>query len=197
MNVAQDRPRSWTPHIILFSIVLHAVVIYYIAVAFHIVPPLIDTRDPPVIKTVTFSPPPPPLDQTPEPIKKRPLFQQRPTTPPPINTQVPQSPFQPTTAPATGPASIDVLAPIPEQPISQALPAYPPGPLARGIEGRVRMSITIMPDGSVRDVKVIDARPRGQFDAAAVRAVQNWRYRPSGVIRTNVIVDMDFELRDG
>jgi protein TonB len=67
---------------------------------------------------------------------------------------------------------------------------------ARGIEGRVILTITIMPDGSVRDVRVVSAQPRGYFEEAAVRSVQRWRYRPSNVIRTNVIVHMDFELKD-
>jgi protein TonB len=125
------------------------------------------------------------------------MFQPRPTTPPPISSPVQPLPLPPVATPvAQGPEAIDVRQPIPEQPIAQPLPKYPTVAETRGIEGRVVMSITIMPDGSVRDVRVVNAHPRGYFEDAAVRAVQRWRYRPSGIIRTNVIVHMDFELRD-
>ena len=85
--------------------------------------------------------------------------------------------------------------PIQEQPVSQLLPRYPSAAQAREIEGRVRLTITIMPDGSVRDVRVMSARPQGYFESEAVRAVQQWRYKPSNVIRTNVVVDIDFVLK--
>ena len=51
-----------------------------------------------------------------------------------------------------------------------------------------------MPDGSVRDVRVVNATPRGVFDQSALQSVSHWRYKPSGVIRTNVIVQIDFVL---
>jgi protein TonB len=193
MDVA--RPQSWRPLIILFSIVMHAVVIYFLAVTFQIVPPPDLPFEPPTIRTVQFVPKPPELP--PQKIDKRPLFQPRPTTPPPIASPVQPLPLPPVVTPvAQGPAAIDVRNPIDEQPVTQPLPKYPTFAETRGIEGRVVLSITIMPDGSVRDVRVVSASPRGYFEDAAVRAVQRWRYRPSGVIRTNVIVQMDFELRD-
>ncbi|MEQ1864627.1 MAG: TonB family protein [Micropepsaceae bacterium] len=197
MNVAQPRSSIWSPPVVLFAIVLHAVIFYFVAVSFRIVPPPPDIFEPPTIRTVTFTPPPPTLEAEPEPIIKRPVFEQRPTPTPPVASTVPPTPFTPTVAPSqTGPTSIDVQQPISETPISQSLPRYPVAAQERGIEGRVVMSITIMPDGSVRDVRVVSAQPRGTFESTAVRAVQSWRYRPSNVTRTNVIVHMDFELRD-
>lgn len=196
MNIAQERPRSWTPHIILFSIVLHAVLIYYIAAAFQIVPmPTPPTFEPRTIETVRINPPPP--DLQPDPIvQKRPITTRLPKAPP-LDPIVQPSPIPVTTNSAPqGPVSLDVRSEIGEQPVAQSLPNYPRTALERGVEGRVVMSITIMPDGSVRDVRVVSARPQGYFESAAVRAVQTWRYRPSSVTRFNVIVHMDFELRD-
>jgi TonB family protein len=197
MNVAQPRPRSWTPHIVLFSLVLHAVVIYYVAVAFNIVPPVdLLPRDPPTIQTVRFDPPPPVIIET--PVEKEPRFRPRDPRVPPIQQQIEPLPLTPQ-PPKVSTAQADVLVvntPIQEEPVSQSLPQYPRMALERGVEGRVVMSITIMPDGSVRDVRVVDARPRGYFEATAVRSVERWRYRPSSVTRTNVIVHMDFELKD-
>jgi protein TonB len=197
MNIAPERPRTWTPHIILFSIVLHAVLIYYIAAAFQIVPlPTPPSFEPKTIETVRFDPKPP---ETPiEPIeKKKPRFnQRRPEAPPFQPTETTPLTPQPATVSTADATDLVVNQPIQEQPVTQSLPAYPRYALERGVEGRVILSITIMNDGSVRDVKVVSARPQGYFEAAAVRAVQTWRYRPSNVIRRNVIVHMDFELRD-
>lgn len=197
MNVAQGRPRSWTPQIILFSIIFHAVLLYYVAVAFQVIPPLVPAREEPrTVQAVRFNPPPPVLPDPDPIVQKRPIFQQRPTTAPLIPTVQP-SPLPATPTPLQGPATVLVGKPIPEEPVAQGLPRYPVAAIEKNIEGRVVMSITIMPDGSVRDVQVVSAKPSGYFESAAVRAVQTWRYRASPVTRTNVIVFMDFELRDG
>ncbi len=194
MNAAQARPRIWTPQVIILSILVHAAVLYYVAVAFNIVPPIAQPNEPPVIRTVMVQPPPPPPPES-EPIEKRPLFQQRSPHNPPVQPPI-QSPLPAIIAPVTtGPASLDVREPIQEQPVSQLLPRYPSAAQAREIQGRVRLTITIMPDGSVRDVRVMSARPQGYFESEAVRAVQQWRYKPSNLIRTNVIVDIDFVLK--
>ncbi len=195
MNIAQARPRIWTPQVILFSILVHVAVLYYAIVAFNVVPsPYVPNDQPRTIEAVVIQPPPPkPVE--PERLETRPLFQQRLPAPSPVQPTVQPSPLAPTVTPVTtGPASIDVRDPIAEQPVSQLLPRYPRAAEARQIEGRVRLTVTIMPDGSVRDVRVLNARPQGYFEAEAVRAVQQWRYKPSNVIRTNVIVDIDFVL---
>lgn len=195
MDVA--RPGRWTPHIILFSLILHVVVIYYLAVTFKVVPPLIpDTAEPPSVEFVMPKPPPPP-DPTTDPIKLKPPFPQRMPAPAPVPTTVDPTPITPTVGPTPpGPIGMDVRGEIGEQPVSRSLPGYPPMALNRNIEGVVILSITIMPDGSVRDVQVVEANPRGYFERAAVRSVQTWRYRPSNMVRRNVIVRMDFELKD-
>lgn len=197
MNVAQPRPRSWSPQVVLFAIVLHAVIFYFVAVSFRIIPPPGEILDPPVTQFIPFQPPPPIIEPE-RIIEKPPRFRPhdpRPTTHP---VEVPPIPFPPQPAvESTADAGVISLdRTIEEQPIAQALPRYPTTAQNNGIEGRVVMSITIMPDGSVRDVRVVSAQPRGYFESAAVRAVQTWRYRPSNVVRTNVIVHMDFELRD-
>jgi protein TonB len=196
MSVAQARPRSWTPHIVLFSIVLHAVVLYYVAVAFKIVPPITPpSMDPPTIQAVRYTPPPPVIEET--PIEKSPRVRPRQPLVPPVQTKV-EPLHLPPRPPAESTANAGVIAlntPIQEAPVSQALPRYPRVAQEREVEGRVVLSITIMPDGSVRDVRVVSAQPRGYFEESALRAVQTWRYRPSNVTRTNVIVHMDFELK--
>jgi len=196
MNVAQGRPRIWTPQVILFSILVHAAVLYYVAVAFNIVPPIAPSDEPPAIQVERYAPPPPVVIEPPPKIEKRPRFQQRQPNTPPVAPLVQPSPLPPIANPVTtGPAAIDVRQPIQEQPVSQLLPTYPRDARERDIQGKVLLSITIMPDGSVRDVRVVSARPPGYFESAAVNAVLRWRYKPSNVVRTNVIVDIDFVLQ--
>ena len=55
-------------------------------------------------------------------------------------------------------------------------PTYPAIAQAARIQGTVLLSVTIAPDGSVRDVSGISGPPLLQ--AAAVTAVRSWRYRP-------------------
>lgn len=57
-------------------------------------------------------------------------------------------------------------------------PEYPQRALARGLEGWVLVSFTIAASGAVTDPMVVDADPAGVFDAAALRAVMRYRYRP-------------------
>lgn len=195
MSVAQDRPRSWTPQIILFSIVLHAAVLYYVAVAFNIVPPLIpQTYEPPSIVVTPYVPERPIIK--PEDIDKEPRFRPR-QTPSPVAQTVPPLPI-PAQPPGTGSTAnagpIVLNGPIGENPVSKTEPVYPEMAIRNDVQGRVELSITIMPDGSVRDVRVIGSSPRGYFENSAVKAVHSWRYKPSGAIRTNVIVHIDYRL---
>lgn len=194
MTIAEAGPRSWSPKIVVFSILLHAVVLYAIAVAFKVVPPPMGPEEPPVIPMVSYVPPPPPPPV--DPVKpQKPIFQPRPTTTPPVTSTVPPVPLPPVAAPVTtGTPVLIVNQPIQEQPIANARIPYPQRAEAQQVEGRVVLSITIMPDGSVRDVRVVNAKPAGYFEDAAVQSVSRWRYRPSNVIRTNVLVEIDFVL---
>ncbi|WP_031387188.1 energy transducer TonB [Desulfonatronum thiodismutans] len=64
-------------------------------------------------------------------------------------------------------------------PISQVPPQYPVRARRQGISGWVRLEFVVNPDGSVRDVSVVEAEPReGIFDQEAVRALSRWRFHP-------------------
>lgn len=58
-------------------------------------------------------------------------------------------------------------------------PRYPATAMRSNQEGWVELSFTVRPDGSVDDVKVVDAEPRHVFDRAAVEAVSRWKYEPA------------------
>lgn len=72
-------------------------------------------------------------------------------------------------------AASDARMPIP---FLTPAPEYPQRALARGLEGWVLVSFTIAASGAVADPMVVDADPPGVFDAAALRAVMRYRYRP-------------------
>ena len=102
-------------------------------------------------------------------------------------------PPQPASEGPAGPLTLDRT--IPEQPTSQTTPLYPRIALEAEREGHVRLSITILADGSVTDVEIVSAKPPGLFEQSAIDAVSRWRYKPSGAVRRHVYVDIDYELR--
>jgi protein TonB len=57
-------------------------------------------------------------------------------------------------------------------------PIYPSDARRAGITGWVEVELVVAPDGSVRSVKVVDAQPRGMFEAAAAQSQQRCRFKP-------------------
>jgi TonB family protein len=55
---------------------------------------------------------------------------------------------------------------------------YPARALATSIEGWVEITYTVAPDGSVTNVKVVNATPPKVFEASATKAVSHLRYQP-------------------
>lgn len=63
-------------------------------------------------------------------------------------------------------------------PLVRVPPEYPRRAQERGIEGWVHVRFTISAAGTVKDIEVVDAEPKGMFDEAATKAVLRWRYNP-------------------
>lgn len=61
-------------------------------------------------------------------------------------------------------------------PLSTARPQMPDWACKQKIKGWVEVVFTVMPNGRVRDVKIVDADPRGVYEAAAIESVSNWIY---------------------
>ena len=80
-------------------------------------------------------------------------------------------------------------------------PDYPQRALARGLEGWVLVSFTIAETGAVVDATVVEADPPVVFDAAALRAIARYRYRPQlvGGVATatpGMLLRIHFELEN-
>jgi TonB family protein len=63
--------------------------------------------------------------------------------------------------------------------ISRPLPTYPIGARRNGYHhGRVLLGYDVAADGSVQNVRVLEAFPVQVYTRTAVNAVQRWRYAP-------------------
>jgi len=80
-------------------------------------------------------------------------------------------------------------------------PNYPRKAAMEGIEGWVRFEFTVAPDGSPKDVRIIDAKPRRVFERDARRAIYKWKFKPKvvdgkAVEQPNMRYTMEFKLAD-
>jgi protein TonB len=65
------------------------------------------------------------------------------------------------------------------------------------ISGWVLVAFTVTPDGHTRNVRVLDARPRGVFEEKVIAAVEDWNYslKFKGRDRTNLVLTQRVEVR--
>lgn len=86
-------------------------------------------------------------------------------------------------------------------PIVKVAPVYPRRAQIRGIEGFVLLEFVVTKTGAVRDPQVIESKPPGIFDRAALSAALKFKYKPKVVngeaidvsgVRNRII----FELTD-
>lgn len=96
--------------------------------------------------------------------------------PQPVATQPQPAAPQPTAAPARPSGGL--------VPISTPQPAYPPEARRAGASGEVTVSFTVNTDGSVSDVELVSAKPRGVFDRSVQGAVRRWRFQPTDSAQT-------------
>ncbi len=63
--------------------------------------------------------------------------------------------------------------------LSSRPPVYPPRALRQGTTGWVHMAFTILPNGSVSDIKVLAAEPLGVFERESIKALEQWQFDAS------------------
>jgi|GEM_PF-546396 len=82
--------------------------------------------------------------------------------------------------------------------IARIPPAYPMDARRQKLEGWVRIEFSVHTDGTVTDVTVRDAKPRGVFDQAAINAIQQWKFQPAmengKPVRKRAVQTLKFEL---
>ena len=79
-------------------------------------------------------------------------------------------------------------------------PEYPRKAAQQGIQGWVKLEFTVLEDGSVDNVKVLDADPRRIFDKAAKRAIQRWKFKPRMIngkaVKQQAVQVIEFKLQN-
>lgn len=81
-------------------------------------------------------------------------------------------------------------------PVMRVEPVYPPNAAKEGVEGAVLLSFDIETDGSVSNVKVVEAKPKGIFNRSAKIALRQWVYQQPSVKMSNVLVQLDYLLSE-
>lgn len=131
----------------------------------------------PIASTAPSAAAPAPTAPAPEPVAAAPEPAAIPTPPPP--------------PPPVAAAPVQVTL----TPISTVQPRYPPLALRRRIEGSVEVGFTVMPDGSVSNVRILSSRPNNTFDREALNAMERWRFAPvSQAVDSRRV--FDFRLTD-
>jgi TonB family protein len=72
-------------------------------------------------------------------------------------------------------------------------PAYPRLAAAAGVEGHVRLRFEVDAQGHTANVRVVESEPPLLFDAAALYAVESWRYEPGAAGAQDVRLRFDLE----
>lgn len=85
-------------------------------------------------------------------------------------------------------------------PLARIPPQYPRQANRDGIEGWVKVEFTVNADGTVRSARVVEAKPRGVFDSAAISAAMKWKFKPRVVdgkaTDQRGVMQIDFKLSD-
>lgn len=78
-------------------------------------------------------------------------------------------------------------------PLSTARPQMPPWACKQKLQGWVEVVFVVTPRGQVENVRIVDASPRGVFEAAAIESVSHWIYPKGGKTAAEVKqrVEMD------
>lgn len=138
----------------------------------------------------------PPEPPKPEPPKKEPakipVKKKTPVVPKKVELPKPQpiadeKPSAMPTAPVIAPQPVSRPAPAVVStepristgvvPLERVPPKYPARAASRHIEGWVKIEFTITTDGDVDDAVVVEAEPAEVFDEAALKAINQWKFK--------------------
>lgn len=81
-------------------------------------------------------------------------------------------------------------------PLQRVEPVYPYRAQQAGIEGFVTLRFSVNAQGRVQDVEVVEAKPKRQFERAAIQAINKWRYqpRPGATDSLSQVITLKFKL---
>ncbi len=117
-----------------------------------------------------------------------------------------ETPSSPTGTHSDEVAEAQPVLPVPSAPVSRKFsggqllhrvePVYPAEALLSRLEGKVILAATVMEDGTVSDVKVVEGPP--ELVPSAMDAVKYWRYEPFELdgkpVKNEIGIKIDFKL---
>jgi len=82
--------------------------------------------------------------------------------------------------------------------VKGAKPEYPLAARRQGLEGKVKLRVTVAPDGRITSVTVVESSGHALLDKAARDGVSRWRFTPArranGAVASVVDVPIEFKL---
>lgn len=202
MDFAQQQ-RNPAKHLVGLSVVvvLHIIVVYALVTGLarkvvEVIKQPLETKIIEEIKKPLDDLPPPPPKLLPPP----PPF----VPPPEISIQAPAISTGAITTVTTTKPPPPVIRPVeaPKPAVRRGVvptrkvdPTYPRQAIKDGIEGSVEAMLTISPSGDVIRVDIVKSHPPRVFDAAAITAMMQWKFRGDGSQFVG-IVEIDFKLND-
>ncbi len=83
-------------------------------------------------------------------------------------------------------------------PLVKIPPIYPLRAKRMGIQGWVKVRFVVDEKGEVKDIKIIESKPKGVFESATINAVSKWKFSPGTVdgipVKTLVEITIKFKL---
>ncbi len=90
-----------------------------------------------------------------------------------------------------------------DQPLQQLVrlpPSYPMRARRLGIEGWVNVEFIVTREGRVRDIKVVEAEPKGVFESSVTQSVSQYRFKPGTVdgntVEVRVVTTIRFKMEE-
>jgi periplasmic protein TonB len=85
-------------------------------------------------------------------------------------------------------------------PLSPIVPSYPQDAKAAGLAGSVRLMVMLDEFGHVTEATILETRPEGLFDAAAIEAYRGALFSPAAIngrpVRSRLVIQVDFDAAD-
>lgn len=128
--------------------------------------------------------------------KPQPIAEEKPSAMPTAPVIAPQ----PVSRPAPAPAVVNTEPRISTGvvPLERVPPKYPARAASRHIEGWVKIEFTITTDGDVENAVVVEAEPAEVFDEAALKAINQWKFKEKMVngvaVEQRAVQTLQFKL---
>ena len=96
----------------------------------------------------------------------------------------------------SGGGGVDAQGFVEVVPFNTRRPNVPEVAWQNKIDGWVLVAFSVTPQGNTRNVRVLDARPRGVFEEKVVAAVEDWNYRVSfsSKVKSDVLLTQKVEV---